>query len=154
MYRIAHKTLWPCAGYQSGAISSIGATSLLVNLTVFRFNNGSQVSIQGKAPSTLPRLQSREAYVHDLARRAISAPHLRGSAYSERAVVAFLKFPRSVACLDPLERHETSETHSEHDVLICAQGGAIGMSPQGMAGVGPQLQIVDSPFNETTMTKP
>ena len=30
-------------GFQAGGITAIGATSLLVNLTVFRFNNGSQV---------------------------------------------------------------------------------------------------------------
>ena len=39
-------------------------------------------------------------------------------------------------------------------MYLCAQDGAIGMSPQGMAGAGPQLQIVDSPFNGTTMIKP
>ena len=35
-------------------------------------------------------------------------------------------------------------------MYLCAQGGAIGMSPQGMAGAGPQLQIVDSLFQANT----
>jgi hypothetical protein len=29
---------------------------------------------------------------------------------------------------------------------LCTQGGAIGMSPQGVAGAGPELQVVDSLF--------
>ncbi|CAL5225946.1 g8744 [Coccomyxa viridis] len=37
-------------GFQAGGITAIGATSLLVNLTVFRFNNGSQ-ACHGTPPS-------------------------------------------------------------------------------------------------------
>lgn len=112
------------AGFQAGAINAIGQSNLLVNLTVFRSNNGSQV------PS-ITNVHSNRSF---------------GSADQafDLKLLGVDKHCTLPACMHARCERLFWRVLRRDRLLPCAQGGGIGM--QG----GGQLRVVESLFLRNT----